>query len=69
MWCRTTTQLTILTRTMHLIFTFKSPKLEHDPLCLYSCITSPLLWLVLRGQLRASTQGAKTNNGDDINQK
>ena len=36
--------------------TEKSPKLELDPLYLYSCITSPLLWFILGVQLRAPTQ-------------
>ena len=39
----------------------REPKLESEPLYLYSCITSPQPWFKLMCQPRASTQGVKIN--------
>ena len=39
--------------------TCEGPKLESEPLYLYSCITSPQPWFKLLCQSRASTQGVK----------
>ena len=46
-------------KTITIKVTCKGPKLESEPLYLYSCNTSPQPWVKLLSQPRASNQGVK----------